>query len=143
MRKIWIVSLAALAALSALVPLWAAPSGPATRPTTQPSRDATAQLAGQQLTPEQMLNQMLLTPAPPTKPRPAAPTGVAIDKTSGKGAVAPNAPAVTVLREGSSIIDRVGRISHNADGTQAQFTFDSDGKACLLYTSPSPRDRQK
>src|SRR5665213_3645748 len=36
MRNIWIVSLAARAALSARVPLLAGPSGPATRRTTQP-----------------------------------------------------------------------------------------------------------
>ncbi len=31
--------------------------------------------------------------------------------------------------EGTFIFDRVGRLTHNADGTQAEFTFESDGKA--------------
>jgi hypothetical protein len=51
------------------------------------------------------------------------------DKTSGPGAVKPNAPAVAVQREGTYVVDRVGRLTRSADGSQAEFTFDSDARA--------------
>src|SRR5438105_1585762 len=66
---------------------------------------------------------------PRPKPLVERPTGVAIDKTSGAGALAPNAPPVTVMREGSFVIDRLGRLGRTADGSQPQFIIDSDGKA--------------
>ena len=91
------------------------------------SSGSTGQVGGQQ-TPEQMLNQLLAAPAPAAKPLVTPPHDPAVDKTSGKGAVAPNAPVVHVLREGSSIVDRIGRLTHSADGKQAEFTFESDGK---------------
>jgi hypothetical protein len=51
------------------------------------------------------------------------------DATSGKGAVKPGAPAVTVLREGTYLVDRVGRLTRSADGATAEFSFESDGAA--------------
>ncbi len=33
-----------------------------------------------------------------------------------------------MLREGSYLVDRVGRLNRTSDGSQAEFTFDSDGK---------------
>jgi hypothetical protein len=51
------------------------------------------------------------------------------DATSGKGAVAPGAPTLPTLREGTFIINRVGRLTHTADGQQAEFAFDADGRA--------------
>ena len=50
------------------------------------------------------------------------------DKSSGATAVKPNAPVVAVRREGTFIIDRLGRLSHTDKG-DAQFSFESDGKA--------------
>jgi hypothetical protein len=87
-----------------------------TRPTARPSN------------PDQVMDELLRPAA--TQPTPLAepPTGQAIDKTSGRGAVAPNAPAVAVLREGTYIVDRVGRLGRTPDGSQAQFIFISDGK---------------
>lgn len=100
--------------------------GPTTQPTTRPAT-APANPA-QTLTAEQMLSQML-KPAP-TAARPLSPLsgGAAVDKTSGSGAVAPGAPSVTVLREGSFIVDRVGRLTYSKDGSQPEFSFDSDSK---------------
>ena len=87
-----------------------------TRPTTRPA------------SPDQVMDDLLKPAA--TQPAPLAepPTGQAIDKTSGRGAVAPNAPAVAVMREGTYIVDRVGRLGRTPDGSQAQFIFTSDGK---------------
>lgn len=63
--------------------------------------------------------------ARPIQPVPDAPT---TDQSSGPAAVAPGAPAVNVLREGTLIVDRVGHLSRSADGREMEFTFDSDGK---------------
>jgi hypothetical protein len=53
----------------------------------------------------------------------------AVDRTTGGGAVAPGAQPMTVLREGTFLIDRVGRLTRSADGHVAEFAFESDGKA--------------
>jgi hypothetical protein len=79
-----------------------------------------------------MLSQMLKAPQQtgnrPLAPLPAPSVG-AVDRTSGPGAVAPSAPVVNLLREGTFLVDRVGRLSRNADGSQAEFSFESDGTA--------------
>ena len=36
---------------------------------------------------------------------------------------------MNVLREGTFLVDRVGRLSRSADGSQAEFVFESDGTA--------------
>jgi len=89
-------------------------------PATQPSKPIPA---------DQMLSQMLRPQTEPAKP--LAPTNAppAIDKTSGAGAVAPGTPAQTVMREGSYLVDRIGRMTRSADGQQLEFAFDADGKA--------------
>src|SRR5687767_473262 len=94
--------------------------------TTKPAAAPATRPAG--TTAEQMLNQMLAPAADGTKPLPPAPGG-ATDGTSGPAAVAPGAPAVTVMREGSLIIDRTGRFVRNNDGQQWEFVFDADGRA--------------
>ena len=53
----------------------------------------------------------------------------ATDKTSGAGSVAPRAPVLTVLREGTPIVNRLGRLTLGTDGRPAEFTFESDGGA--------------
>ena len=53
----------------------------------------------------------------------------AVDRTSGGGAVLPGAPQVAVMREGTFLPERVGRLTRSPDGSQAEFTFDSDGRA--------------
>jgi hypothetical protein len=76
----------------------------------------------------QQVASQLLSSVPTDKPLSAAPAGSHTDATSGSAAVAPAAPVVTVLREGSFIVNRVGRLTRSADGQQMEFTFDSDGK---------------
>ncbi|MGC3945402.1 MAG: hypothetical protein QM762_12960 [Chryseolinea sp.] len=44
-------------------------------------------------------------------------------------ATAPNAPKLNVLREGSYIVDRIGRLSKTSDPQQWEFAFESDGQA--------------
>jgi hypothetical protein len=92
------------------------------RPTTRSAKD---------MSPEEMLSQMLKPQSPgqrPLSPLPAVKTGV-VDKRSGAGAVAPAAPSVNVLREGTILIDRLGRLTKSADGNQTEFAFESDGTA--------------
>ncbi len=89
-------------------------------PATQPSKPVPAdQLLSQMLRPQNTSGQPLANGTQPP----------AIDKTSGTGAIAPGAPAQTVIREGSYLVDRVGRMTRSADGQQLEFTFDVDGKA--------------
>ena len=55
----------------------------------------------------------------------------AIDKTSGDAATKPHAPVVTVMREGTPLVNRVGRLTlvSGPEGNRAEFTFDADGQA--------------
>jgi hypothetical protein len=86
--------------------------GPAT---SQPSAD-------------QQMENLLGPPTNSSKPM-GTPAGQMTDKTGGVGAVAPGAPVTPLVREGTHLVTRTGRLNHSADGTQAFFTFDSDGKA--------------
>jgi hypothetical protein len=76
-----------------------------------------------------MLNQMLMPKS--AAPKPLQPNGDApeTDKTTGRGAVAPNAPTLAVKREGDLIVNRVGRLTRGADSQQMEFTFDADAQA--------------
>ncbi len=94
---------------------------PATTASVAPATTASAPSA------QQVMNE-LLTPPSPSKALPPAGGGGMIDATSGPNAVAPGAPTVNVLREGTFIVNRVGRLTRTADGQQMEFTFDSDGK---------------
>jgi hypothetical protein len=88
-------------------------------PATRPAGASTA---------DQTLNQMLTAP-PPSAGRPLRlTTGPGNDTTSGKGAVAPNAPLVSVIREGSFLVDRTGRLTRAADGQNWEFSFESDAR---------------
>ena len=95
-------------------------TAPATAPTTEP--------AARSLTAEQMFSRMLRPSPSVARPLQPTPDGPAPDKTSGVGGVAPGAPTLNVLREGTYLVDRVGRLNRTSDGSQAEFTFDSDGK---------------
>ena len=94
----------------------------ATQPSTRPTERV--------LPADQMLNQMLRPSAGPVA-RPLQPItqAPAIDATSGSAAIAPSAPSVQVLREGTFIVDRTGRLSRGADGQTWELTFESDGRA--------------
>jgi hypothetical protein len=52
----------------------------------------------------------------------------ATNVTTGTAAVAPDAPVLKVMREGTHLTERIGRLNHTPDGSQAIFTFDADGK---------------
>lgn len=93
-----------------------------TQPATQPAEKI--------LPADQMLSQMLRPGVSSTAVKPLQPVsgGPAVDSSSGAGAVAPGAPALTVLREGSFIVDRTGRLSRSADGHSWEFSFESDGR---------------
>lgn len=90
-----------------------------------PPRQPTTSLAPA----DQMLNAMLSSDVPSSGSSAPIPHTPEIDSTSGSGAVHPNAPVLTVMKEGSEIIDRTGRMTRAADGQQAEFTFDADGMA--------------
>jgi hypothetical protein len=83
----------------------------------------------QQLAPDQLIHNILSSGPDSGQTLPNQVGPAPHDATSGAGAVAPGAPAVTVLREGTYVIDRTGRLTHSADGQQAEFTFDADGQA--------------
>lgn len=74
--------------------------------------------------PNKMLEQ-LLTPArnEPLLPQPDAPR-----ENSASRGVAPNAPLLNLIREGTWIHDQVGRVQRTADG-QPEFVFESDGRS--------------
>ena len=93
-----------------------AASPPASRPASQPSPDA---VLGEMLKPRRSGTERELNPTEPP----------ATDKTSGPGSVAPRAPVLTVLREGTPIVNRVGRVNIGADGAPSEFVFESDGQA--------------
>jgi hypothetical protein len=86
---------------------------------TQPAKPLSA---------DQMLSKMLKGSSETTQPLPPASGAPATDKTSGRGAVAPASPAVTLRREGSYLVDQTGRLSRSADGQQMEFVFETDGK---------------
>ena len=87
--------------------------------TTSPSSPATTQSTYDRLLgTEPTLAERPLQPAP----RKTA------DASTGAGAVAPGAPQLPTRREGTFIIDRMGRLARSADG-QWEFSFDADGQA--------------
>ena len=89
---------------------------PASRPASQPSPD---DVLGNMLKPRRTSGERELVPTEPP----------AVDKKTGPGSVAPNAPTLTVLREGTPIINRVGRLTLGSDGAPSEFVFESDGQA--------------
>ena len=96
-------------------------AGPAfaqiTRPATRPAEPTN---------PDLMLRQ-LLGPARPSI-KPLEPVTYPQDDTSSKNAVAPKVESQNLVREGSYIANRVGRLTRNAD-SQFEFTFEADGLA--------------
>jgi hypothetical protein len=115
-----VVALFVLAAVAVSQPRAGQGSGsgdaPASRPASNPSPD---DVLGNMLKPRRTTGERELVPT-------EAP---AVDKKTGPGSVAPKAPTLTVLREGTPIINRVGRLSLGADGAPSEFVFESDGQA--------------
>lgn len=90
-----------------------------------------ATLAAAQTTqpsPESRLNQML-QPSSGGMARPLQPTTVPSTDRTSASAVAPGATSTTVLREGTFLVDRTGRLTRGADAQSWEFTFESDGRA--------------
>jgi hypothetical protein len=107
---------AAPATAAPIAPTPAAPPAPTTRP-----GDRSA---------EEMLRQMLQPQGEGARPlRPAPEAAPAVDATSGDAAVAPFATPQAVLREGTLLLDRVGRLTRAQDGGGFELTLDSDGRA--------------
>jgi hypothetical protein len=112
-------------------------SGVALGQTTQPTTRPAAAPVAAPLPADQMLSQMLRAPlggagggatggAKPLQPANYAPL---TDATTGANAVAPAAPSLTVLREGTFLVDRTGRLTRGPDGQSWEFAFDSDARA--------------
>lgn len=84
-------------------------------------------------TADDLLGEMLDPPAGQQpaggRPLPAPEDAPKTDATSGDGAVKPAAPTVGLMREGTFIVDRVGRLTRAPDGGAAEFTFEADGQA--------------
>ncbi|HVT87547.1 MAG TPA: hypothetical protein VHD56_01735 [Tepidisphaeraceae bacterium] len=78
---------------------------------------------------EQTLNSML-RPSTSGGARPLQPTSApSIDRSTGMAAVAPGAPTLSVIREGTFLVDRLGRLTRGADGQSWEFSFEADGRA--------------
>ena len=90
---------------------------------TQPTAPATQPSAGQ------LLDQMLKPNGATARPLQPLPDPPAPDRTTGGAAVAPGAQQMPVIREGSYIVDRTGRLTKSADGQQFEFNFEADGRA--------------
>jgi hypothetical protein len=56
-------------------------------------------------------------------------TSVPTDAATTRPGIAPGSPPQAVMREGSLIVDRTGRVVRSADGSQVEFVFDTDGEA--------------
>jgi hypothetical protein len=95
--------------------------------TTQPMSSGPA--ATKPAAPDQLIHNLLGGGSGNEQTLPGQVGGLPRDTTSGPGAVAPGAPSVTVLREGTYLIDRTGRLTHSGDNQQAEFTFDADAQA--------------
>jgi hypothetical protein len=92
---------------------------PQNTPSTQPADAPAADLLNQMLKPPGQAPAAL---APIVFPPP-------VNNVTGGAAIAPNATTMPIVREGTFITDRTGRLTKSPDGTSAEFTFDSDGAA--------------
>src|SRR4051812_28690246 len=97
-------------------------------PATRPSNATTTPSDMRFMSSDQVFDQMLKPSTRPSKQLAPLPDQAVQDSKSAAGSVKPNAPPVLVIREGTMIVDRLGRLSHTERG-QAEFNFESDGKA--------------
>ncbi|HEX4125655.1 MAG TPA: hypothetical protein VHY37_13080 [Tepidisphaeraceae bacterium] len=107
------------------------PMAPPSPPPQTPSPPTPAQPT-RSMSPEDVLSNMLRPPAsggPGTvQSLPSPADGSGMNAATGVGAVAPNAPQLSLLREGTFIFDRVGRLTKSPDGSRSEFTFETDGR---------------
>lgn len=93
---------------------------------TSPKSSAATQPAVKSLPADQMLNRMLAPGG--TSAQPLEPT--IEDKAAPRSAaVAPGGAVGSVLREGTFVVDRLGRFAQTSDGQQMEFHFESDGQS--------------
>src|SRR5215472_12055185 len=98
-------------------------AGQSTRPTTRPSSGDDMKF----MSSDQVFDQMLRPTTNPSRQLPPAkrqPT----EASQGAGSVKPGAPSTPLIREGTYIMDRLGRLTKTDKG-EFEFTFESDGKA--------------
>lgn len=113
-----------LIALISFAPFALAQSKPTTQPTTRPTGGGV-----QAVPPGQLLDSLLKPTTEAGKPLQPIQEGPVPDATTGNNAVAPMAPELNLIREGSYIVDRTGRLTRNTTGQPPELTFDADGKA--------------
>jgi hypothetical protein len=88
---------------------------PATQPAEAPAAD--------------LLNRMLKPPGEAPAPLQPVVFPPPVNNVTGGAAVAPNATTMPLVREGTFVTDRTGRLTKSADGSHEEFTFDADGQA--------------
>jgi hypothetical protein len=120
MRYLALILLSASLALAQPAPVFPSTSPASAGPTTRPSPKT--------VNVDQTLTSMLRPPSKTAKPLDPVTDPPATDVTTGGFSVAPIAPSQAVLREGTIIVDRVGRLTRGSDSTTMEFNFDSDGK---------------
>ena len=92
---------------------------PSNAPTTRPTAPPTA---------DDLLKQMLRPTTRQTTPSLDPATSAPGIDDSTRRAVAPRSQPLSVIREGSFVFDRVGRLTRTNDG-QPEFVFEADGQA--------------
>ena len=126
-RAIWSGFSSLLLSISIAVGQTTQPAIPPVSPATRPTAAAATTRPSNQSA-EEMLRQMLQPQggaAQPLKPLPDLPP--AVDSTSGVAAVVPNATTQRVVREGTLLLDRIGRLTQTADGKSFELTLEADG----------------
>ncbi len=97
-----------------------AQNAPQETPSTQPAEVPAADL----------LNRMLKPPGQAPAPLQPMVFPPPVNSVTAPGTVvAPNATTQPLVREGTFITDRTGRLTKSPDGLSAEFSFDSDGQA--------------
>ena len=99
---------------------------PATRPTTRPASQDPADAVLDRLLGEQPAPT---TQSPGEERLDGGGMGGATDRSSGSGpdAVAPNTRPQRLVREGTFVVDRAGRVRPSRDGRGLEFVFAADG----------------
>ncbi|HSZ54829.1 MAG TPA: hypothetical protein VK797_04165 [Tepidisphaeraceae bacterium] len=96
-----------------------------TRPTTRPNGSGNDMKF---MSADQVFDQMLKPATIPSRPLAPLPERGSQAPNQGSAAVKPGAPNVPLIREGTYIMDRLGRLTKTDKG-EFEFTFESDGKA--------------
>src|SRR5215213_4950486 len=119
LRALLITSFVAVITLTVCAQTTQPTDFPPPAPTTNPARQSA----------EEMLSQMLRPASQAVRPLAPVPDGGGgiIDRSTGAAAIAPGAPQLNVLPEGSNIFDRIGRLSRTQAGAW-ELTLESDGR---------------